>query len=140
MAVFTLETDNPCGRIIRLVHFPSWCEFEMVFFSQARLQFHNIQYGVHGVLSSVKFEKKKLVENNLHVTLYRKASRRTTMETLHGKHSFYYAASGVLLATLLGSERKLTKKGTICTFICQHILKFFKYLRKNTFVRRLLQS
>ena len=28
MAVFTLETDNPCGRIIRLVHSPSWCEFE----------------------------------------------------------------------------------------------------------------
>ena len=28
MAVFTLETDNPCGQIIRLVHFPSWCEFE----------------------------------------------------------------------------------------------------------------
>ena len=57
MAVFTLETDNPCGQIIRLVHFPSWCEFETdncwvfpsrihirridctVFFSQARLQF-----------------------------------------------------------------------------------------------------
>ena len=28
LAVFTLETDNPCGQIIRLVHFPSWCEFE----------------------------------------------------------------------------------------------------------------
>ena len=130
LAVFTLETDNPCGRIIRLVHFPSWCEFETdncwvflsrihirridctVFFSQARLQFRrdynstifNMASMVYFLLSSLR--KRKLEENNLHVTLYRKASRSTTMETLHGKHSFSYAASGVLLATSIRKRKE----------------------------------
>ena len=56
------------------------------------------------LLSSLR--KRKLEENNLYVTLYRKASRSTTMETLHGKHSFSYAASGVLLATSIRKRKE----------------------------------
>ena len=53
-----------------------------------------------------KLKKRKLEENNLHITLYRKGSRSTTMETLHGKHSFSYAASGVLLATSIRKRKE----------------------------------
>jgi len=48
--------------------------------------------------------RRKKIKDNL--TLYRKASRIATLETLHGKHFSSYEAGGVLLGSSITNQKE----------------------------------